>query len=104
VVNQKTVIMQTITKEKIIEILKNEIGLSGVICEEIVNKIFSEIFEITKNKNKLKLKNFGNFYINSKKARPARNLQTNQVVMIAARKVLRFLPAKALKASINQQE
>jgi len=95
--------MQTITKEKIIEILKNEIGLSGVICEEIVNKIFSEIFEIAKTNDKLGLKNFGSFYVNNKKSRPARNLQTNEVVIIAARKVLRFLPAKALKASINEK-
>jgi hypothetical protein len=53
VANQRTDMMQTITKEKIIEILKNEIGLSGVICEEIVNKIFSEIFEIARTSDKL---------------------------------------------------
>jgi nucleoid DNA-binding protein len=96
--------MQTITKEKIIEKLKNEIGLSGVICEEIVNKIFSEIFEITESSGKLGLKNFGSFYINNKKSRPARNLRTNEEVTIAARKVLRFLPSQAFKASINKQD
>lgn len=94
--------MQTITKEKIVEMLKDKIGLSGTICEEIVNSIFQEIFEITQQDTRLRLKNFGTFYINNKKSRPARNLQTNKKIIIDSRKVLRFLPAKAFKNEINK--
>lgn len=93
--------MKSVTKEKIVKMLKNEIGLSAVICEDIVNNIFSEIFTLTASNGKLRLKNFGSFYINSKSARPARNLQTNKEMMIKARKVLRFLPAEALKNCIR---
>jgi nucleoid DNA-binding protein len=94
--------METITKEKITELLKDRIGLSAVICEELINNIFTEIYEITKKENKFRIKNFGNFYVNNKESRPARNLHTGQTIILSARKVMRFLPARALKQEINK--
>ncbi|RYE06073.1 MAG: HU family DNA-binding protein [Rickettsiaceae bacterium] len=93
--------MSKITKEKIVEMLKVQIGLSGTICEELTNIIIDEILNLTIKHNKLRLKNFGVFAINSKKARPAQNLQTGQTMPIPARNVLRFLPSKSLKEAIN---
>lgn len=92
---------ETITKEKIAQELKEKIGLSGVLCEEIVNKIFKEIYELISREQKLTLKNFGSFYLKQKKARPGQNLQTKETIIIAPRKVIRFIPAKALKKAIN---
>lgn len=94
--------MQKVTKEKIAEMLKSEIGLSGVVCEELVNTILEEMLSLTIEHKKLRLKNFGTFFINSKKARFAQNLQTGETIPIAARDVLRFSPSKSLKEVINQ--
>lgn len=94
--------METINKEKISQLLKSKIGLSGVICEKIVNQIFAEIYEITKTEQRLTLKNFGSFFINNKKSRLGLNIKTKEQVIIAPRKVMRFTPAKALKSQINR--
>jgi DNA-binding protein HU-beta len=95
--------MQTITKEKIALFLKERIGLSGALCEELVTEIFAQIIAISSNE-KLMLKNFGSFSVSSKVARPAFNLSTKQAIKLPARKVLRFIPAKSLKKSINSHE
>ncbi|MGI4776284.1 MAG: HU family DNA-binding protein [Janthinobacterium lividum] len=94
--------MHKVTKEKIAEMLKSKIGLSGVVCEELVNTILEEILNLTIEHKKLRLKNFGTFFINPKKARLAQNLQTGETIPIAARDVLRFSPSKSLKEIINQ--
>lgn len=94
--------IETITKEKIAQALKTKIGLSGVLCEEIINHIFKELYKLIEGDQKITLKNFGSFYLKSKKARPGQNLQTKETIIIPPRKVIRFLPAKALKKEINK--
>jgi len=48
---------KTITKEKIAEKLKGQLGLSATLCEEIVRDTFSEIFCLTKRDDKTMLQN-----------------------------------------------
>lgn len=93
--------METINKNKIASMLKSKLGLSGVLCEEIVNQVIHCINYLTITEQKLMLKNFGSFYINNKNARCGINLQTKEKVTIAPRKVMRFIPAKQLKTLIN---
>ncbi len=92
--------METITKAKIVHKLQSKVGLSGVICEEIVNNFFAQIMNIV-CQEKLILKNFGSFKISIKSPRPAINLQTKQAITLPSRKVLRFSPSKILKNLIN---
>jgi nucleoid DNA-binding protein len=44
---------------------------------------------------------FGSFKVNKREARKGRNPQTGQEIQIAARKVPKFVPGKALKDAIN---
>ena len=78
----------TITKEKIAAQLKNNLGLSSLICEEITLNVFSELLEITQNTDKISLQNFGTWQINHKDTRPGFNLKTGASVPIEARAVL----------------
>lgn len=94
---------ETINKEKIAEMLKCKLGLSGILCEELVNRIFASIYEITSADTKLMLKNFGTFSINHKKARIGQNLQTKEKVNISSRTVFRFLAAEQLKNAVNRK-
>ena len=55
--------METITKEKIANLLKERLGFSSLICEEITNRIFSEILDLSLNNKKLVLPNFGKFQV-----------------------------------------
>lgn len=95
---------ETITKEKIASHLKNHLGLSSLICEEITVNLFSELLELTKNNNKTSLQNFGTWKVNHKDSRPGFNIKTGDAVNIKARKVLRFTPAQALKKQINNKD
>ncbi len=96
--------METITKEKIANLLKERLGFSSLICEEITNRIFSEILDLSLNNKKLVLPNFGKFQVYSKSKRPGLNLQTREVLEIEPRKVLRFSPSSFLKQKINSHE
>jgi len=93
----------TITKEKIAAMLKAKLGLSSIVCAEIVNQIFDNIQEIIIDQ-KLTLKNFGSFYTNTKKPRPGINFHTKEKIIIPAKKVTGFLASSKLKAIINSDE
>ncbi len=96
--------METITKEKIANLLKEKLGFSSLLCEEITNSIFSEMLDLSLNNNKFVLENFGKFQINHKKKRPAVNLQTGTALEIEPRRVLRFHPSRLLKEKVNSHE
>ena len=95
--------METITKEKIAEILRSKLGFSAIICEEIVNQIFNNIQTIVNVNQKLSIKNFGTFCVKDKKPRIGMNFHTKEQIIIKSRKVMRFIPAKKLKNLINNK-
>lgn len=93
--------METVTKEKITDLLKRKIGFSSLLCEEITNSIFSEMLDLALNNKKLVLPNFGKFQVYSKEKRPGVNLQTRTTLEITPRKVLRFNPSRLFKEKVN---
>jgi nucleoid DNA-binding protein len=92
---------ETITKEKIAEKLKEQLGLSATLCEEITTQTFSEILHLAKRDDKIMLQNFGAWKINQKETRPGFNIRSGERVEIKPRKVLRFLPSRSFKEKIN---
>ncbi len=91
----------SITKEKIACMLKSKLGLSSLICEEIVNQIFSNIQQMA-SKQRLTLASFGSFCTSIKKPRVGINFHTKEAVIIPAKEVMRFIPARKLKLLINK--
>ncbi|GAB4163996.1 MAG: hypothetical protein Tsb006_3360 [Rickettsiaceae bacterium] len=91
----------TITKERIAEHLRDRLGFSVSICEDIISQVFSELVELTKRDQKTMLQNFGTWKMNHKKTRPGFNIRTGDAVNIEPRSVLRFSPSKSLKDKIN---
>lgn len=91
----------TITKEKISEELKKHSGLSSLICKDITDLFFQNVFNLTKEDGKLNLPNFGTFCISSKNERPGFNVKTGEEVKIPARTVFKFLPSRSFKEKIN---
>lgn len=90
----------TINKEKIAHMIKSELGLSNSICAEIVEQTFTNIQQIAKVQ-RLSIKGFGSFKIKTKKPRPGVNFHTKEKVVIPAKKVMQFTPAKKLKILIQ---
>lgn len=102
--NKASTITSTITKEKIAEELKMQLGFSLSLCEEIISNVFSEIISLAHKDQKLMLKNFGTWKVNNKKARPGFNIQSGEKILIAPRTVLRFSPSQSFKNLINDEK
>lgn len=96
--------VSTITKEKIAEKLKAQLGLSLSLCEEITLYVFAEILNLAKKDQKVVLQNFGTWNINHKKTRPGFNIHTGNSVSIAPRTVLRFNPSRSFKDKVNNYD
>lgn len=91
---------KTITKEILADNLKNRLGLSATICEEIVSGIFDEITDQVYANSKVTVKNLGKFFINRKEARPGLNVKTGEYADVPARTVMRFTPSRSFKAKL----
>lgn len=95
---------KTITKEKLSEHLRDNLGFSYSLCEEIVNSFFEELAHNTIENSAVTIKNFGRFFINNKDSRPGQNVKTGETVEISARSVLRFLPSRRLKQKLHERK
>jgi integration host factor subunit alpha len=93
--------VSTITKEKISEKLRSQLGLSLSLCEEITLYVFAEILNLAKKDQKIMLQNFGTWKINHKKTRPGFNIHSGKSVSISPRTVLQFTPSKSFKDKVN---
>jgi len=70
-------------------------------AQAAVDCVFSSITKALQKKNTVTLVRFGTFKVGKRKARTGRNPQTGVKIEIKAKKVARFVPAKALKDAIT---
>ena len=78
-----------------------QIGYSKKITEIILDDFFNLILQKLLSDKKVKITNFGTFYIKNKKQREGRNPKTKKVAIISQRKVITFKSSKELKKYIN---
>ena len=74
---------------------------SKKMAQEAVDTILSSITKALKKKDTVTLVGFGTFRVSKRKARKGRNPQTGESIKIAARKVPKFVPGKALKDAVK---
>jgi nucleoid DNA-binding protein len=70
-------------------------------AQEAVDAVFANITKALKKKDTVTVVGFGTFKVGKRKARTGRNPRTGQAIKIAAKKVPRFVPGKALKDGIK---
>ena len=70
-------------------------------AQAAVDCIFSTITTALKKEDAVTLVGFGTFKTAKREARKGRNPQTGKEIKIAARKVPKFTPGKALKDAVN---
>ena len=68
---------------------------------EILESMLAHITKALKSGDKVQLAPFGQFKVRNRAARIGRNPMTGQPIKIPAKKVLKFLPAKALKEAVG---
>ena len=73
----------TITKDSLVEMIHNEIGLNKREAKELIECFFEEIKKTLENGNDIKLSGFGNFMLRDKLPRPGRNPKTGEEVTIS---------------------
>ena len=90
------------TKHEIITHICEENEISRQDATNIVEAMFEIIKDYLERGEKVKIKNFGNFFIRSKNGRTWHNPQTGPEVVIPGHKVVMFSPSPAMKKAVNK--
>jgi DNA-binding protein HU-beta len=88
-------------KAALVEFVHGKIGGTKVASEELVDGIIAEIIKTLKKGGEVSIAGLGIFSVKPRAARMARNPKTGEQVKVAATKVPKFRPAKALKDAIK---
>ena len=88
-------------KSQLIKSVADKSELSQKQVSEAWNLIEATIVESLKAGEKVQLSGFGTFEVRERAERKARNPKTGEPVSVAACKYLAFVPAKAIKESLN---
>jgi len=93
----------TLTKEKIIDNIYNQVGLSKNQSRRVVESLLEIIKQTLTKKENLLISGFGKFIVKDKAARKGRNPQTKEDLRLRARKVVVFRTSGVLRKKINHK-
>lgn len=88
-------------KGELIESIATGSDVSKAQAERMLNNLLTTIEGELKRGNDVQIVGFGTFKVAARAARTAKNPQTGAPVKVAARKVPKFTPGKALKDLVN---
>ena len=91
-----------LTKEKIIDSIYHQVGLSKSQSRNAVERILEIIKQTLENGENLLVSGFGKFVVKEKSARRGRNPQTTEDLQLRARRVVVFKTSGVLRNKINQ--
>ena len=91
----------TITKDSLVEMVHNEIGLNKREAKELIESFFEQIKKSLEEGNDIKLSGCGNFNWRDKAPRPGRNRNTGEEVTISSRRVVTFKSGLKLKSKLE---
>ena len=91
----------TITKDSLVDMVHNEVGLNKREAKELIECFFEQIKKSLEDGNDIKLSGFGNFILRNKSSRPGRNPKTGEEVTISERRVVTFKSGLKLKSKLE---
>ena len=91
----------TITKDSLVEMIHNEVGLNKREAKELIECFFEQIKASLENGNDIIFSGFGNFILRNKSPRPGRNPKTGEEVTISERRVVTFKSGLKLKSKLE---
>ena len=94
--------MVALTKEKIINSIYNQVGLSKSQSRNVVERLLEIIKRSLENGEDILISGFGKFVVKEKSARRGRNPQTTEDLRLRARRVVVFKTSGVLRNKINQ--
>lgn len=90
-----------LTKEKIIDSIYNQAGLSKNQARRVVKSVLEIIKRSLGKGENLLISGFGKFVVKDKAARRGRNPQTKKDLQLRARRVVAFRTSGVLRRKIN---
>ena len=94
--------VENITRQKLYNLVFQELGLSKISCSAFVDTLFDSLITNLKKNKKVKIALFGSFSKKSKRSRVGRNPKTKEEKTISSRNVVTFKASKLLIKKINR--
>lgn len=92
---------RTLTKADIVEAIYEETGISRPEAKSAVEKLLEIMKGAIKKDHELLISGFGKFECYEKAARKGRNPQTEEAIMLPARKVVVFRLSRKFRSELN---
>ena len=92
----------SLTKEKIIEDIYHNVGLSKAQSRKVVERVFEIVKQTLESGENLLISGFGKFIVREKAARRGRKPQTTEDLQLRARRVVVFRTSNVLRKKINE--
>jgi len=92
----------SLTKEKLIADIYNNVGLSKTQSRAVVENLFEIIKETLEKGEDILISGFGKFMVKDKAARRGRNPQTTEDLKLRARRVVVFKTSGVLRREVNK--
>lgn len=89
------------TKDQLITDLAETVDLPKAKVRAVLEQLSEVVADALENGSELTLPGIGKLKVGDRPARTGRNPQTGKAIQIAAKKVVKFVPAKALSDTIN---
>ena len=90
-----------LTKKDLVNLIYMQLGFSKKISENLTDDFFKTLIDNLYKEKKLKLSNFGTFFVKEKNSRLGRNPKTKEEKIISKRNVILFKPSKDFKNFVN---
>lgn len=88
-------------KREFIESISASNQMTQVAARKALNTLLATMMETMKDGEKVTISGFGSFRVVAKAAQKGRNPQTGQPIVIPARRVVKFKPAKKLTEKMS---
>lgn len=89
------------TKQSLIDALKNEIGISRKEAASVVNIFFNQMSDALVEGERIEIRGFCSLYVKKYAARPGRNLRTGESIIVPAKKLPFFKCGNELKKRVD---
>ena len=89
------------TKDQLISDIAEAIDTPKSTVRAALEQLSEIVSDALENSDEITLPGIGKFKVSERPARAGRNPQTGQALPIAAKKVIKYVPAKALSDAIN---
>nr|UWG83446.1 MAG: DNA-binding protein [Bacteriophage sp.] len=86
------------TKQDLVNTVAEQTGLNSYQVKEVIEHSLDAIRDKVAVGEMVTLRGFGTFQTKQRKAKPARNINTGETLLVPARKVVVFKPSKDFNA------